>query len=385
MNHVIRNSLLMIFMIMTLFLFMTHTAELVRTVHFSLELWLTRVFPVLFPFYILINLFIHYGITHYIGNLVSPITTRLFRLKSLSGFVLVMAMLSGNPQSAVMVSELYKKKQLDQNEAKHLMKFSSFANPLFIMGTVGMGYFHSPYIGLIILLSHISSNLIIGLLLRFYLPLLSKDANNPTNPVHSKPLAIPFGEVLTGILQKGINLMFLICGFIIFFNLLILLFEETRVLDGLYYLFTFGHHLNISKTIFSGFLIGLIEMVRGIDTLTQARIPLQLKIALITSLISFGGLSIHAQVHSILEDIHIPYRPFLCYRLMQMVISGTIAYALYALIKPKERPIETGHWLYQLHHVHLLFMIAFLFILLITYRLALKQARLNGRQSFTKG
>ena len=114
MNHLIRNSLLIFFMITTLVLFITHTNELVQTVHHSIELWLTRVFPILFPFYILGTLFIQYGISHFIGELISPITRHLFKTKSNQWVHPFNCHGRGNPQSAVMIAELNRQGELNK-------------------------------------------------------------------------------------------------------------------------------------------------------------------------------------------------------------------------------------------------------------------------------
>lgn len=355
-------------------MFITHTGELVHTVHQTIELWLTRIFPILFPFYILGTLFIHYGISHFIGELLSPITRFLFKTKAISGFVLLMAMISGNPQSAMMIAELYQQGGVNKREAEHLLKFSVFANPLFIIGTIGVGYFYSLKIGVIILISHVLSNIVIGFYLRFSQPPLPyAEGIRPYHQLVKHQTKKPFGEILTITLQKGLNIMFLVCGFMIFFNIFVLLLTESNTLTVFYQFVTVGGKIPIPYDAYYSIMIGIFEIVRFLDVITKTDLTVHSQVTLIATMLSFGGLSIHAQIQSVLERVKVPYRPFLFYRIVQMMLSGLFAYFLFPYLYQEEKTIEVVKLFEQFHHLQILSIICFLIILLIIYIITQKR------------
>ena len=108
-----------------------------------------------------------------------------------------------------------------------------------------------------------------------------------------------------------------------------------------YFLQFILNKFNISLPIYQAFSIGLFEMVLGIDNTVNSNIPLRAMVTIITMLISFGGLSIHSQIQSILMKVKLRYLPFFISRLAQVVFSGIIAYLTFPLIY-KESATPTG-------------------------------------------
>ena len=67
-------------------------------------------------------------------------------------------------------------------------------------------------------------------------------------------------------------------------------------------------------------------MTQGLKYVSLLEIPLKLKTIIITMILSFGGLSVHMQVISILSDTKIKYLPFLTARLLHSAIAGIIIF-----------------------------------------------------------
>jgi sporulation integral membrane protein YlbJ len=331
-KKIVKNCLLIIFMVATFALMVTSTNELIGAVSKAVLLWATRVFPVLFPFYIIGILFVKYGVAHFIGGCLSPITQSLFKTKPISGFIFVISLLSGNPQSAVMISALYNDGELSEEESEHLLKFSVFMNPLFIIGTIGVSYFHNITIGIIVLIAHVLSNIVLGILLRSSIKhrrSLNMNLKSSYYSMVKNQTKDSVGEVLTQIIQKGLNVMFLVCGFMIFFNIIIVLLVKSQIIDLLYTVLTFNQTIPIPYDIFYACIIGILEVTNFIDTITKTNLNLRMMVTIITVFVSFGGLSIHAQIHSVLEKVKIRYGGFFLYRIFQMFISGLIAYYIF--------------------------------------------------------
>ena len=76
-------------------------------------------------------------------------------------------------------------------------------------------------------------------------------------------------------------------------------------------------------------LNGFVEMTQGLKYVSLEEIPLKLKCILSTMIISFGGLSVHMQVISILSDTKINYLPFLTARIIHAIISSLLMFFLF--------------------------------------------------------
>lgn len=111
------------------------------------------------------------------------------------------------------------------------------------------------------------------------------------------------------------NTLLLILGVITFFLII------TQVIDN---------NLNIN-TYYQAILNGFFEMTQGLKYISLLEIPLKLKSTLSTMIISFGGLSVHMQVISILSDTNIKYLPFLVGRIIQALIASFLVYILFDL------------------------------------------------------
>jgi len=347
MIKVIKNLFVGSFIILTIIFMIIEPENVINGVKTAIMLWATNVFPVLFPFYIFSTLAIKRGVAHFLGEVIHPLTRRLFKTSSISGFVFIMSLLSGNPSSAIIISQLYEEGSITKKEAQHLLSFSVFTNPLFCIGTIGITYFKNASIGYVVLISHILANIIIGILMRYnnkgqlhkkysikkaYEKMVIQKQKNKEN----------FSETITHILQNGINTMFLICSFMIFYNIIIVMIESSRLSHISYQSIEFLYNIiPLDFATYNSFFIGVFEMVLGIDNVINSSFSIRTTVMIITMLVSFGGLSIHSQIHSILYKVKLKYSPFLISRIAQMLFSGIIAYYIFPIIY-NEKTIKTS-------------------------------------------
>ena len=70
----------------------------------------------------------------------------------------------------------------------------------------------------------------------------------------------------------------------------------------------------------------LFEITGGISNLSELNITDSIKSILIGMGISFGGLSIHLRIKSIISDTSISYHQFLISRLLQSSLTGILIY-----------------------------------------------------------
>ena len=80
-----------------------------------------------------------------------------------------------------------------------------------------------------------------------------------------------------------------------------------------------------------GIISGIIEMTQGVKYISMLEISSKLKATIIAALISFGGISIHLQIASILNDFKIKYKHYLLSRVIHACISGILVYIITSL------------------------------------------------------
>ena len=297
---------------------LSESEAIMNAVSYSFNIWINNVFPSLFPFFVLSEILINYGFIELIGELFKPIFERLFKINGNAAFVFIMSLLSGFPSNAKYTKELYLQNKLNEKEATKILMFSHFSNPLFILGTISVVFLNDKKLGLIVMFSHYFSNIIIGLIFRNYYP--SKLTNDKFSikqaiiSMHNKRINNNkrFGSIITNSLINTTNTLLLILGVITTFLII------TTIIDN-------NFHLSLlNKSLLSGFL----EMTQGLKHVSLLNISNNYKTMLICMIISFGGLSVHTQILSIISDTKIKYKPFLFARFIHVLISGFICYLL---------------------------------------------------------
>lgn len=306
----------------------------------GLNIWWEVVFPSLLPFFIIAELLIGLGIVKFIGVLLEPLMRPLFRVPGIGGFVWAMGMASGFPAGAKLSARLRQENQLTQIEAERLVSFTNSSNPLFIFGAVAIGFFDNPKLGIILAASHYVSNFTVGLLMRFYQDnRKQQEAKKHTPPIplrhafsvlHKTRLQEkrPIGKLIGDAITSSVQTLLMIGGFIILFSVLnkmLTVFHITTFLAFIMkqLLVTFQLSPYFSFPILSG----LLEMTLGSQMISQTEHTSILQQTMMTSFVlAFSGLSIQAQVASILADTDIRFKPYFIARIIQSFLAPIYTY-----------------------------------------------------------
>jgi len=311
--------LLIVFILFMGFEMLTESKSILESMNFSFQIWIDNIFPSLFPFFVLSELLINFGFVDFLGEILNPLMHKLFKSKGEAGFALAMSMVSGFPSGAKYTRELYNQRIINEHEASKLLTFTHFSSPMFILGTISVSFLNNTEVGLLILISHYLTNIIIGIIFRNYYisntPYNNISFVNAFNKMHTKRInnIKNFGQVISISLINAINTLLLILGVISMFLIM------TTIINN---------NLNINLYAFS-ILNGLFEMTQGLKYVSLLDYPLKIKTLLSTIFISFGGLSVHMQVISIISDTKIKYLPFLVARIIHAVIASLLVYLLF--------------------------------------------------------
>lgn len=247
----------------------------------SINLWVTKVFPSLFPMILINNILIDYNFPYYI--------TKVFKKKGLKYYVMILSLFSGSPSNAIIIKELHQSKAINEEDANKLLTYTFFSNPIFLTTMLSL-MFDMKTTWKIIIISYLS-NFIISLLFK----IKPNNIENLKNINHS----------ISNSITKTMSTLIMILGTISFYILLSTFIITLFKLD----------------TTNSLFVKGILELTQGLSYLKEISISAFLKELIALTFISFGGLSIHAQIKSILTDTNLSYKYFLYGRLLSVIIS----------------------------------------------------------------
>ncbi len=282
-----------------------------ETIYFSMETWIKNIVPSLFPFFIISDILITYNVEKYIPSFITKFFSKLFNVSDKLVSIFFLSMISGFPSSGKYTKKYYDLGLISLSDANHILLFSHFSNPLFILSTVSVMFFNNEKLGLPILISHYLGNIIIGIILRNRAPLKHNNANNVV-----KNKNIRFGLIFSKSIISAIDTLLLILG-----TLTCFLIISTCIID----------FLNINLK-FSILIKSILEITMGLKSLSLVNISDLLKIVITSMVISFGGLSVHMQILSQVSDTDISYSNFFIARVFHSIISGVIALFIYLLM-----------------------------------------------------
>lgn len=308
----------------------------------GLNMWWEIVFPSLLPFFIMSELMIGFGVVKFIGVLLEPLMRPLFKVPGVGGFVWAMSMASGFPSGAKLTARMRQEKQISQIEAERLVSFTNSSNPLFIFGAVSWGFFHNKSLGIILALSHYIGNICVGLIMRFYGKSHDVKEKEKSEPISIKMALAemhrtrlkdkrPFGKLLGDAVISSIHTLLMIGGFIILFSVINKMLYHLNITGTLAHAIEFILSImQFPESLSVPFISGLFEITLGSQMTSQIQAATLLQQAVITSFIlAFSGLSVQAQVASILAETDIRFFPFFLGRLIQAFASAGITLLLW--------------------------------------------------------
>ena len=228
---------------------------------------------------------------------------KVFNIDGAASFVFFMSFLTGFPSNAKYTKDLLTKNLISSTSATKILTFTHFSNPLFIIGNVSL--LISKKAAYTILFAHFLGNVLIGLLFRnCYI-----EESNCNLDKKSKLL---FGEALSNSVKGTIDTLLLIYGTMTFFLII------SCILSSI---------LNLNQ-LNNCLMSGIMEFTQGIKYTSLLNIDYKFKTVLIGMFISFGGLSVHAQILSIIANTNILYKPFFLARIIHSFITGFIIYLI---------------------------------------------------------
>jgi sporulation integral membrane protein YlbJ len=341
-------TFIIVLMGLCLLMFMYPVAYLEAALR-GLAIWWDVLFPSLFPFFIISEVLLGMGIVHLIGTLLDPFMKPIFRIPGSGGFVAAMGYVSGYPIGAKLTAQLWEQKMINRDEGERLVAFTTSSDPIFLIGAVSIGFFHNPLIVPILAISHYGGGFLVGVLMRYHGTRPSHETNfssNASSKSHANRLGgalramhkarvqdgRTLGELLQQAIQSSLQLIIVVGGLVVFFSVFLELLTQAGVMKWLYLiierLLSFG---GIPPALSKSIVGGIFEVTLGARYAGDPTdfIPLSFKVSAAAFILSWGGLSVHAQIASILHSTDIRYWPFLAARLVHGFIAAILVLILW--------------------------------------------------------
>lgn len=319
----------------------------------GLKIWWEVVFPSLLPFFIIAEILMGLGVVHFLGALLEPLMKPLFKVPGVGAFAMAMGLASGYPIGAKITANLRRKKLCTKTEAERLVSFTNTADPLFMIGAVAVGMFHRAELGIIIASVHYISSIILGLIMRFYRGNEPEPDITPTRKIQKnifvnafnelitarKNDGRPLGELLGDSVRESINTLLMVGGFIILFSVITKIIMVTGFIKLISSLLIFSlEPFGLSQATVLPLISGFFEITNGTNLASQAQTPLLEQLIATNIIIAWSGLSVHAQVATMVNGTDIKLKPYIYARIIQGLLAGITTIFLFVPFNQNVKP-----------------------------------------------
>lgn len=291
MKKTYQRIIIITFLLTLLILYTINSTLVIKSILDYTNLFITKLFPTNFVFFMLSTILIDQGLIELINN--------KLKLNGSIFYVTIMSILSGIPSGSKYTKDLLEKDLISTKTANYLLAFTHFPNPMFVLNTVTI--LLNKTIALKILISLILSNLIIALIF--------KPSKKEVITINDSP-SKDFSESLSKAIIDSLKVILIIYGTSVFFYLITVIINKYLTLNVL------SHVL----------LNGIFDLTKGLFSISLLSNKL-LKSLLIIIFFSFGSLSIHIQIKSIITNTSLKYKYFILGRLLQ-ILFATILFLL---------------------------------------------------------
>ena len=292
---------------LVIFFLFFNTSLIISSISNTVELFIYKILPSLFIYIFITEIILNFGIADSLAFGINNILSN-------SASCVIIGFLLGYPNSAKYILKLYNEHKITSSTAIKLSAFTSNANPAYILGTIGIGMFNNISIGLILLLSHIISAIIIGII---YNPTNSEIIIQQTtsNSNTFKKIYSSF-EILSKSIFGTLKTLSLIFSYTIIFSLIPILITT---------------NMHLSQVV-SSLITGILEISNGINLIVNTNINMHHQIVLISFILSFSSLMVIMQIYTFVKYTGVKFSALVKFKLVQGVLSSILTLSLLKFI-----------------------------------------------------
>ena len=311
-----------------IFIFVYNLENCIDAALIGVNLVVKTIIPTIFPFSVICNLLISYDGVGLYSKILGPILCKPLKLSKSSSFPIVASFLSGYPLGCKYCCDLYSLGYIDRKEFERLLNIASNASPMFIIGSIGATMLGDIRLGFILLIGNYLSSIIVGIL----------TINNSKTSLALKELPknninVNFGSALKSALDNGINTTLQVGAFVVLFSIIISIIKNNTYISIVFY--NIEEFLNLPKYSIYGLFLGSVEFTNGCKLITTLPLTLPFKLAIISFICSFSGLSVIAQISSFVYKYDISIAKYSFIKFIQGIISFSITFIISSVFSLK--------------------------------------------------
>ena len=304
-----------------IFLFVYNLQSCIDAALVGVNLVVKTIIPTIFPFSVICNLLIsYYGVGLY-SKILGPILCKPLKLSKSSSFPIAASFLSGYPLGCKYCCDLYSLGYIDKKEFERLLNIASNASPMFIIGSIGATMLGDIKLGFILLISNYLSPIIVGILTINRSKISSNSKELPKNDTNTN-----FGSALKSALDNGINTTLQVGAFVVLFSIIVSIIKNNAYISIAFN--NIEAFLNLPKYSIYGLFLGSVEFTNGCKLITTLPLTLPFKLAIISFICSFSGLSVIAQISSFIYKYDISIAKYSFMKFIQGIISFGITFII---------------------------------------------------------
>ena len=300
-KSIFENSLALCLSVVAIFCALKYSKVCSNGVIAGLSLCVTTLVPSLFIFMVIAQYISGSQAISVISKPFEKIVKKTLNLPKESVSVLILSLIGGYPIGARCVATLFEGGEISRDQAKKLSIIAVSSGPGFVLNFVGSALLQNKKAGVILLVSQIAAFFVVAILVGIFVK-----TNDESVVVSSNRQSI---DIVTSV-ENGCKGCINMCALVIAFTALVYLCDES-----------FKNYPSLCKI-----LSAVLEV-----TTACTRLANEYPLYILSAVIGFGGICVHAQVFSALKNISVNKCLFFLFRIIQGITAGTTTYILLIL------------------------------------------------------
>ena len=279
----------------------------------GLRICTSSVIPTLFPFMAVSELMVRSGCGAMLGKRLEAPMRTIFRVSGAGAVALLLGAVCGFPVGAATLAGLYRRNEISESEAAHVLCICNYPSSAFMISAVGASLWGDAGIGRALYLCVLASGAIWGLLCR-------RRTTDNTTPYCPRQTQIGIAVIGEAITSAALSLLY-VCAYVAFFSCIV---------GCLSRVFAAGNMGTGAEALVYSFF----ELTSGAASASLVANK-RLGFILTAAAGAWSGLSVHLQVISVCasEGLLIPLRRYFTAKLAQSAIAAALACAVLFFVR----------------------------------------------------
>ncbi|MEL7646707.1 MAG: hypothetical protein AAGU76_01375 [Sedimentibacter sp.] len=283
----------------------------------GLRIWGTNIVPFLFPMSVLSNILLQYNFLYSLFERMWLVSVKLFKNKyALIPFFI--SFISGYPSGAMAVNIMTASKRISSDEANYLTVFANDCSFQFIAGAVSFSMLGSFSLYKYIAVPHFLGALILGIMIK------KQSARIGPSVRSLNKTSVTFNQAFSNAIYKSVISILSVGGVIVIFSVF-----SNFLDDSLKSLTAFMAVKRYLSDIIYSLLVGSLELTNGCSIIAKSiYVPMELKLIVISFLISFSGMSVIFQTLAVINEFELDIKNYIFCKFVHGVLSAFICTAM---------------------------------------------------------